>query len=128
MDSLLTRHSIRKVQSAYERVDLAQPLMHLEWNIFIKLIQEAVMPYLNYSFIIVEQQPVCGLWNPGKVRCRIHPNVESHYSWTAGKCWALWHLLDSWSSGSCDQFIYFFIRWTYPLLLMNIALNLKFVV
>lgn len=31
--------------------------MHFEWNIFIKLIQEAVMRHLNYSFIVAEQQP-----------------------------------------------------------------------
>lgn len=30
-------------------------------NNFIELIQEAVVPYLNYSFIIAEQQPACGL-------------------------------------------------------------------
>lgn len=69
LDSLLTKHSISNPSSACERDDLTQQLMHLEWNIFIKLIQEAVMPYLNYSFIIAEQHPACGLWNPGKIRC-----------------------------------------------------------
>lgn len=106
MYALLTSHSISKPQSASERDDLTQLLMHLEWNIFIKLILEAVIPYLNYSFIIAEQQPACGLWNPGKIRCL-------HIS----KCWKLnsqqlenvafrGHLLGFWFSGRCDQCSY----------------------
>lgn len=83
-DSLLTNHNISKPQSACERDELTQLLMHLEWNIFIKLVQEAVMPSLNYSFIIAEQQPACGLWNPEKIRCL-------HIS----KCWKPL-LLSSW--------------------------------